>query len=63
MINSPENTELKENMLNTIQNLRNPYTDLYHWIKGEIYDLNAYSAALKIRETVKAQLDVLKKKN
>ena len=50
-------------MLNTIQNLRNPYTDLYHWIKGEIYDLNAYSAALKIRETVKAQLDALKKKN
>ena len=63
VLNSPENTQLKEDMLNTIENLRNPYTDLYHWVKGEIYDLNAYFAALQIREKVKAALDALKKKN
>jgi hypothetical protein len=63
VLNSPENVELKENMLNTIENLRNPYTDLYHWIKGEIYDLNSYFAALQIREKVKSKLKELEKKN
>ena len=63
VLNSPDNVELKENMLGTIENLRNPYTDLYHWIKGEIYDLNSFFAALQIREKVKSKLKELEKKN
>jgi len=34
-------------MRTTTDNLRNPFTDLYHWCKGEIYDLTAFTAAVK----------------
>ena len=50
-------------MLHTIENLRNPFTDLYHWVKGESYDLEAYINALKVRDTVAKQVEELKKKN
>lgn len=29
--------------------LRNPYIDLYHWIKGELYDIEAMRNAIKAR--------------
>lgn len=50
-------------MLHTIENLRNPFTDLYHWVKGESYDIEAYLNALKVRDALAKKLDELKKKN
>ena len=50
-------------MLHTIENLRNPFTDLYHWVKGEIYDVDAFQAALAVREHVAKKVQELKKKN
>lgn len=50
VINHPNNTGLKESMLHTIENLRNPFTDLYHWVKGEIYDVGAFQFALSVRD-------------
>ena len=33
--------------------LKNPYIDLYHWVKGELYDLEAVRDAIKVRaETI-----------
>jgi len=29
--------------------LKNPYIDLYHWVKGELYDLDAVRDAIKVR--------------
>jgi len=29
--------------------LKNPYIDLYHWVKGELYDLEAVKDAIKVR--------------
>lgn len=29
---------LQGEMLKAQESLRNPFTDLYHWIKGELYD-------------------------
>lgn len=31
--------EYKEQIDNLIQNLNNPFVDMYHWCKGETYDL------------------------
>jgi hypothetical protein len=31
--------------------LRNPYIDLYHWVKGEAYDLAAVQQAIATRKT------------
>ena len=52
VINNCDNGNVIENMRHTIENLRNPFTDLYHWVKGELYDLAAFSAALNERKAV-----------
>lgn len=62
VINNSDNSNIIENMRHTIENLRNPFTDLYHWVKGEIYDLGAFNSALTERQTVKATVKSLKKK-
>ena len=63
VINSTEaGTNFSENMRHTIESLRNPFTDLYHWVKGEMYDLAAFTAALVERNGVKAAVEGLKKK-
>ena len=46
MISNHENGNLVESMKHTVENLRNPFTDLYHWVKGEIYDLAAFQVAV-----------------
>ena len=53
VINNSESGNLIEQMRHTIENLRNPFTDLYHWIKGEIYDMSAFTATLNERKAVK----------
>ena len=53
---------LSVSMRHTVEKLRNPFTELYHWLKGEMYDIAAFSMALKERATVKANLADLKKK-
>lgn len=40
VIADPENKDvIKDQMTHMIDNLKNPFNDLYHWCKGEIYDL------------------------
>ena len=51
-----------EDIRHTIESLRNPFTDLYHWVKGEMYDLEAFTHALNERNYVKAAIETLKKK-
>ena len=62
VINSPESQNLKESMLHTLENLRNPFTDLYHWVKGELYDLSAMKTLLEQRVKIGARTKELKKK-
>ena len=50
-------------MLHTIENLRNPFTDLYHWVKGEDWDIEALRGALTVRDRVASEVQALKKKN
>jgi hypothetical protein len=49
VFNNPENKALQESMVTTGTALKNPYIDLYHWVKGELYDLEALKDAIRVR--------------
>lgn len=62
VINNESNgSNLIESLRHTVESLRNPFTDLYHWVKGEMYDLAAFTAALNERKAVAASVEKLKK--
>ena len=42
--------------------LRNPYIDLYHWVKGELYDLEAVRVSVQVRADVLANTRKLEEK-
>jgi hypothetical protein len=45
-------------------NLRNAFVDIYHWIQGELFDLQAVADAVKKRtEIEKRNIELSKKKN
>lgn len=52
LMNDTNNQEIKDQMSHTVENLKNTFTDLYHWCKGEIYDLQALKAAIEARENL-----------
>ena len=62
VVNTIEGGNLIESMKHTVENLRNPFTDLYHWLKGEIYDLNAFSVALQECLAVQKGVESVEKK-
>jgi hypothetical protein len=41
IFNNPDNQELKDSQAKSATQLGNPYIDLYHWVKGELYDMAA----------------------
>ncbi len=49
-------------MLHTLDNLRNPFTDIYHWVKGELYDLEAMKSLMDQRHKVGVRVKDLTKK-
>ena len=62
VINNPESQNLKESMLHTLENLRNPFTDIYHWVKGELYDLGAMKTLMAERHKIGSRVKELTKK-
>jgi hypothetical protein len=52
IFNSPDNKQLQEAMKSAGGALKNPYIDLYHWVKGEIYDLEAIRNSIAVRASV-----------
>lgn len=62
IMNNTEGNNLTESLKHTVENLRNPFTDLYHWLKGEIYDMSAFSFSLNEVKNIQASvLSVTKK--
>jgi sorting nexin-1/2 len=49
IFNNPDNKALQDSMISASGALKNPYIDLYHWVKGELYDLEAVREAIKVR--------------
>ena len=62
VFNNPENKALQESMVTTGSALKNPYIDLYHWVKGELYDLEAVKDSVKVRAETMENLRKLEAK-
>jgi hypothetical protein len=39
-------------MDHVVENLKNPYEEMYHWCKGEIYDLQSLADAVTARDNI-----------
>lgn len=48
---------LKESVGALCENLRNPYLNLYHWVKGEVFDIDSVSLALAKRDEIKLKIN------
>lgn len=62
ILTNPDNMELKIKLQELTGNLQNPYIDLYHWSKGEIFDLQAVMFSVKTRNDCEKQIRELEKK-
>lgn len=54
--NDVENGKIKESVSNLCENLKNPYLNLYHWVKGEIFDIESVNLALTNRDKIKEKI-------
>lgn len=59
---NPNNQELSETLQTAASTLRNPYIDMYHWVKGELYDIEAMRNAAKARADVMERMRTLEGK-
>lgn len=46
VLGGPQKVELKEQSDGLIDQMRNPFAEMYHWCKGEIYDISAICDAI-----------------
>jgi hypothetical protein len=51
-----------ETVTNMCDNLKNPYFNLYHWCKGELFDIIAVYAALQQKEKIQDRIGKNEKK-
>lgn len=49
-------------MAKLVSALKNPFEEMYHWCKGEIYDIQALLAASGVKEGLEKQLKKLEAK-
>lgn len=47
---------VKESMAKLCENLKNPYFNLYHWCKGELFDIQAIEVALKKKDDIYSKI-------
>ena len=62
IMTNPDNQEVFANLAEVAGNLQNPYIDIYHWAKGEIFDLEALTNAVKERSNCEKGVKELEKK-
>jgi hypothetical protein len=63
LFGNKSNDTLSSKLDHLTDNLKNPYIDLYHWIKGELYDIQALTMAIKEKDSNDKALKELEKKN
>lgn len=57
---SAENT--KEHVSKLCENLKNPFFNMYHWVKGEIFDIEAVNRAIGTKDKIQANINKNEKK-
>ena len=62
---SNDREQIREQVDLMIQEMKNPFAEMYHWCKGEIYDVQVVAEAITTRDNVEKDLKKLegKKKN
>ena len=55
ILTHPSAGDLKERIDNTTRSWKNPYKDMYIWLKGELLDIKGLSDAIIGRESVVKQ--------
>jgi flagellar hook-basal body complex protein FliE len=50
VLNNPESKDLKEQMEHMVDNQKNSFDQMYHWCKGEIYDIKGVMNAISAKE-------------
>jgi hypothetical protein len=56
VFNNPESTRMKEQMDHMIDNQKNSFDHMYHWCKGEMYDIKAIVSAIAFKENFEKTL-------
>ena len=60
---NPENeVNLKEQVSGMCEHLKNPHLNLYHWAKGELFDVEAVNIALSQKDKFKERINKNEKK-
>ena len=62
VLNNPEQKQLKEQMEHMVDNQKNSFDQMYHWCKGEIYDIKAVVNAIAFKEGYERMLSKTEKK-
>lgn len=44
------------------ESLKNPYFNIFHWIKGEIFDIEAVNNSLRVKDNMQANIAKTEKK-
>lgn len=57
-----QNKGLKEQMEHMVDNLKNPFDEMYNWCKGELYDLMALEDAMQARLAIEKNKKRLEQK-
>ena len=50
------NRDLKDQLSHMIDNLKNPFEEMYHWCKSEIYDLQGVLEACNSRDLIEKDM-------
>lgn len=43
---------MKESVSKLCENLKNPYFNIFHWCKGELFDIEAINQALTLKDKI-----------
>jgi len=62
IMSNPDNAEVFTSLNDVASNMQNPYIDIYHWAKGEVFDLAALTNAVKERNRCEQAVRDLEKK-
>ena len=61
--NKDTNSEtIKESVATMCDSLKNPYFNMYHWCKGELYDIEAVFSALELKDKIQSKIGKTEKK-
>ena len=53
---------VKEQVSTLVESMKNPYFNIYHWVKGEIFDIESVERAVQKKDGVQNQIQSFEKR-